>query len=243
MIFLKYSESFSKRKKHFGTGFYTVIACCLILIGAAAWFALDKLQEPSKTTSPETKNYNSENIEYKDNSSSYIETVPENFATESPKEDVKKEITNEPYNTESSVSKKENNIVFSMPVEGEIIKEHSEKTLQFSSTYGDMRIHTGIDISCNADSPIFACGDGVVKGVENDTEYGKIVIIQHNNSITIKYAALKDVTVKQGDSVKMGDTLGYSTTIPSECNDKNHIHIEAYKNGKQISPLEALGLN
>jgi len=241
MIFLKYTEGFGSRKKRFGAGFYTVIACCLLLIGASAWFALSKIENTQPSTVPDTS---SKTEEYQDNTSSYIETVPEEPIKSTPAEDVKKDVSSEPYtSSESHKEETDTSYAFIMPVEGEVIKDYSENSLQYSSTYGDMRIHNGIDISCNSDSPIFSCGDGTVKGIENSSENGTVVIIEHKNSITIKYASLKELKVKQGDKVKMGDTIGISTTVPSECNDKSHIHIEAYKDGKQVSPLKALGLD
>ena len=71
---------------------------------------------------------------------------------------------------------------------------------------------------------------------------GRSVVIEHVGGLTIKYSALEDISVKSGDSVKLGDIIGVVATIPSECNDENHLHIEALKDGKPVSPLEALGI-
>ena len=81
-----------------------------------------------------------------------------------------------------------------------------------------------------------------MKSIENNASWGTVVEIEHSGGITIKYAALKDLKVENGSRVKMGDIIGNVTTIPCECNDKEHLHIEAFKDGKAISPLMALGL-
>ena len=49
--------------------------------------------------------------------------------------------------------------------------------------------------------------------------------------------------IKEGDTVKCGDILGTSGTVPSEVNDQPHIHIEIYQNGELISPYDLLTAN
>ena len=236
---MKYYEGFSNRKKHFGFGFYSVIAACLLLIGGASWFALSGL-EKANTKIESQKPISSE---YNNNTSSYTESVAEESVIPTPNTDVKNEVTSEIYNsTPKEETPPKESISFSLPVQGEIIKDYSLNGLQYSATYNDMRLHPAVDIACEIDSPVFAAGNGTVANIESNTSNGNIVTIEHVGNITIKYASLKNINVKIGDTVKMGDIIGYVDTIPSECNDKSHIHIEAFKSGKITSPLKALGL-
>jgi murein DD-endopeptidase MepM/ murein hydrolase activator NlpD len=238
---LKYTESFSN-KRRFGAGFYIVVACCLILIGGASWFALSNLENQDRTPVPKT---NSGSSEYMDNISSYTESKTEEPIISSPTESTAQEVESEPYSSNAEVIAEEEKTVqnnFTMPVEGEILKDFSDSILQYSATFGDMRFHKGIDIACKYGTQIFSCADGKVTDIENSTDYGTTVTIKHSNGIIVKYSAIKDVTVKTDSEVKMGDVLGISASIPCECNDNSHIHIEAYKDGKQVSPLKAFGL-
>ena len=130
-----------------------------------------------------------------------------------------------------------------MPVGGEVIKDYSEKQLQSSATYGDMRIHTGIDIACEDGTSVSAAGDGKVTAFEESSSLGTTVTIDHGNGITTKYAALKNVKVKEGDKVTAGDIIGTVTTVPGECADQSHLHFEVFKNGHSAAPLSTLGLN
>lgn len=243
MIFLKYSEGFGYKKKNLRFGHYIAIACCLLLIGGASWFALSGLEKDNISEESQPK---SQNSEYNSNNTSYTESVVEESKPITSTEEVKNEVKNEVYESKTenkTESKSEKEIInFTMPVEGEILKDYSEKNLQYSSTYSDMRLHLGTDIACEINSPVFSVGNGTVKNIEKNTSLGTVVIIEHGN-ISIKYASLKDIKVKVDDTVSVGDIIGLSDTVPSECNDKSHIHIEAYKNGKQVSVLEALGLN
>ncbi len=234
---MKYSQSHRTRK--FGAGFYLVIALCLLIIGGAAWFALSRNSDNSGTTVPKTPNSSDE---YSNNDSSYNESIPEiipddNTATETanPESDV-------PYSSEETVFDESTAISFTMPVQGDVIKEHSLTQLQYSATYGDMRVHSGIDIACDEGTSVGACGDGTVKSIEQSATLGNTVTIEHAGGITVKYSALENVQIKEGSAVKMGDIIGAVTTVPSECNDKSHLHIEAFADGEAVEPLEALGL-
>ena len=46
-----------------------------------------------------------------------------------------------------------------------------------------------------------------------------------------------------GDKVRTGDILGVIGTVPCECADGFHLHLESYKDGVCVSPLSLLGLD
>lgn len=236
MIILKYTQGYKRAKFKFTAGFYTVVACCLLIVGGASWFTLSKISNTEKT-----EQNNGSKTEYRDNTSSYIESVPEIPEITAPTEEVKQNVSEEPYTKEEV--KTETSYTFMMPVEGKVIKDYSTERLQYSATYGDMRIHLGVDIECDEGTQVSACGDGTVVSVNKDNSLGTVVEIDHNNGITVKYASIKDAAVKEGDTVKMGDIIGKSTTVPNECSDKNHLHIEVFKDGKSAAPLKTLGLS
>lgn len=234
---MKYTQGYSKAKFRFGAGFYVVVACCLLLVGGASWFALSKISK--KEATPKVEENSSE---YGDNTSSYIESVPEIPQIKAPTEEAAKNVTGQPYTKEESTARK-TTISFTMPVQGKIIKDHSSDRLQYSATFGDMRLHTGIDIECEKGTSVSSCADGTVLSVIKDASYGNVIEIDHKNGITVKYAALDDITVKEGDTVEIGQIIGKSATVPSECNDKNHLHLEVFKDGKPVAPLKTLGLS
>lgn len=233
---LKYSESYSGRSKKLGVGFYIIIACCLLIIGGAAWFALSNYE--GGETVPKVS---SDNNSYNGETSSYNENVTDEPREPQITESTAQSVESEPYSQQEIASQPEN-FSYTMPIEGEIIKDFSENQLQFSATYGDMRLHNGVDIACKNGTAVSACGDGSVKSIENDAKLGTVVTIELQSGITVKYAALENLKVKSGDKVKMGDIIGTVATVPDECNDKEHLHIEGYKDGKAVSVLEALGL-
>ena len=239
MIALKYSESYRGKTKKLGTGFYVLIACCLLIIGGALWFALSNMND----NGVEPPINSGENNSYYNESSSYNEDVTDEPREQIPMDSVTQSVESEPYYTEEAgKSEKVPSVSFTTPVEGKIIKNHSDTELQYSATYGDMRIHSGVDIACKQGTAVSACGDGTIKEITNDSLLGTTVTIEHLNGITIKYSALANVELKNGDKVKIGDIIGEAATVPSECNDESHLHIEALKDGKNVAPLEVLGI-
>ncbi len=222
------------------TGFYTIIICSLLGIGAATWFAVSRVTDRDGTTpQKEISEYNSPESSYNDiveAPSSIISEITENVDT--PVED-------EPYDKEAEEETKpteEPKPSFKMPIKGNVSKAFSDTALQYSETYGDMRLHTGVDIVCQKGSKINACGKGTVTAVEETTDFGTVVSIDHGDSLIIKYCGLASANVKSGDEVSSKTVIGSSDNVPCECADGAHIHLEAYRDGKVLSPLSALGL-
>lgn len=236
MIDLKITESFSDKKTAVNTGLYIIIGLCILIIGGASWFMLSSNSDGNTSSEPD-----GQNNEYTSPSTSYNENVVTPPIL--PSQETADTVSDQPYSSESEVvEEKPKAIVFAMPVVGEVIKGHSDTQLQFSKTYGDMRIHQGIDISSKIGTAVSSAADGTVTAIEPNTSIGTVITIDHNNGITIKYASIDNLKFKIGDAVKSGDIIGTVGSIPAECEDKEHIHIEVYKDSKPVDPLKALGL-
>jgi murein DD-endopeptidase MepM/ murein hydrolase activator NlpD len=66
-----------------------------------------------------------------------------------------------------------------------------------------------VDISnWRAGDPLIATMDSVVYRVDYDQDYGNHVVLKKGNVLVI-YAHLKDFSVKAGDTVKAGTTIGH----------------------------------
>ena len=157
---MKYSEYHSKSKFKGSPAFYIILACCLLAIGGAAWFAASEIS--SRGTQKEQSSDDSGSSVYTPPQSSILSESSE----QTPSGQVDQNVSDEPYSSEGTTSAdapaKEPAVTFSMPVQGEIIKNYSDKELQYSATYGDMRIHTGIDIACEDGTSVSAAGSGSV---------------------------------------------------------------------------------
>ena len=76
--------------------------------------------------------------------------------------------------------------------------------------------HNGIDLAASVGAPIRAARGGVVLGTGNTDQvrgcysFGKWVLLKHDNGLDTIYAHLSQISVYGGESVNVGDVLGYS---------------------------------
>lgn len=128
---------------------------------------------------------------------------------------------------------------FIAPVAGkEPSRVFTAGNLAFDETMGDWRVHTGADFDASGGDQVCAIGDGTVKAVFVDELAGTCVTIDHGNEIISTVRGLmKNATVKEGASVKMGDVIGGVGTMPSEMKQAPHVHLEVEKKGKLIDPV------
>lgn len=235
---MKYYKTPKFAKILTSTGFITITACFLIAIGAIGWFTL------SRNNKIETPSENQSQQEYPNTNSSYDNIVDTPNAT--PSTDVNESVNDIPYIENTPSAQPTQPIIekqtFVLPIKGNISKGYSDSALQYSATYGDMRLHTGVDILCENGSNIKSVGSGIVKSIIDDVNLGKVIVIDYDNSITVKYCGMASVNVKENDKIATGEIIGTSGEVPSECADKPHIHIEVIVDNEYFSPLKTLGL-
>lgn len=98
------------------------------------------------------------------------------------------------------------------------------------------RMHTGIDFTAPKGTPIQATGDGkVVKAEHERVGYGNHVIIDHGYGFSTLYGHMNTYSVKVGDTVKKGQTIGLvgdtgTSTAP-------HLHYEVRVKGNPVDPV------
>lgn len=81
---------------------------------------------------------------------------------------------------------------------------------EVSNLYGG-RPHNGLDIGAPIGTPVFAARDGRVTAVGNNgrLQYGRYILIQHDNGLSTLYAHLSRQATTQGAAMKRGDLIGY----------------------------------
>jgi murein DD-endopeptidase MepM/ murein hydrolase activator NlpD len=67
--------------------------------------------------------------------------------------------------------------------------------------------------------------------------YGLSVVVEHGSGIRTRYAHLSEVTVRQGDAVADGETLGKAGQ--SGRSTGPHLHFEILADGRPVDPVEA----
>lgn len=98
--------------------------------------------------------------------------------------------------------------------------------------------HTGIDISDGRPSgvtPVKAFRQGrVINTVHSNYSLGNHVIVDHGNGVTSVYAHLHSISVKVGQNVDTGTTLGLEGT--TGVSTDTHLHFEIRVHGQAADP-------
>ncbi|MBR7147545.1 MAG: M23 family metallopeptidase, partial [Firmicutes bacterium] len=113
--------------------------------------------------------------------------------------------------------------------------------IQVSDHYGASRgnrRHVGVDLRNPKGTPIYAAADGLVTFSGYKSSFGNLVIIDHGNGMTTKYAHCDTMTVSVGDTVSKGQKIA---TVGRTGNATGYIlHYEVLINGKNQNPINYL---
>lgn len=155
------------------------------------------------------------------------------------------ETTNTPAAAETQPAPTEKKTLKTMsPVDGAPIFGYSMEALSYNQTTRDWRVHNGIDLAAEENAPVMAAADGEVYTVYQDDAMGHTVVIRHNDGYTTCYSSLsEEVSVKPGDKVVMGDTIGYAAdSAIVESTLGSHVHFSVTHYDEPMDPEEFLNL-
>ncbi|MBQ7364510.1 MAG: M23 family metallopeptidase [Clostridia bacterium] len=131
---------------------------------------------------------------------------------------------------------------YTTPVDGILNKDYDSELLVYSVTMNDYRVHLGVDLAASVGSPVYAMADGKIVTVSEDYLMGTTVKIEHDGGLVSVYSNLQSTLpegIVEGASVEGGQLIGGvgETAIIEQCDDA-HLHLEVFKNGKNVDPLE-----
>ncbi len=131
------------------------------------------------------------------------------------------------------------------PLAGETIAEYAMDCLVYNETTRDWRVHNGIDIAAAAGTQVAASADGTVYTVYEDDTMGTTVVIRHENGYVTTYSSLaKELSVKVGDTVKLGQAIGtVGNTALMESAIGDHLHFSVTCNDQPMDPAEFFALS
>ncbi len=94
--------------------------------------------------------------------------------------------------------------------------------------------HSGIDLAGWPGTPIYATTPGVITKAGTWSTYGQMVEIDHGNGFKTRYAHMRKVIAKRGQTVKAGDILG-EMGCTGRC-ASTHLHYEVFFNDTLRNP-------
>lgn len=110
----------------------------------------------------------------------------------------------------------------------------------FDESFGDYRLHRGIDWQAEEGSAVLAVTDGKIAGLTDDNVYGRGVVLARGDKLQFIYYGLQPAAgLAEGDSVTAGDKLGEVCEPPLfEDGYPPHLHLEIWLDGKVVDPAE-----
>ena len=130
------------------------------------------------------------------------------------------------------------------PVSGKEIAGYSMEALSYNQTTRDWRVHNGVDIAAEEGTPVCAAADGVVEAAYEDDLMGFTVVIRHDGGYVTEYSSLaKELSVKSGEAVHMGQVIGcVGGTALVETTLGSHVHFGVTFRDTPMDPAEFLAL-
>ena len=147
--------------------------------------------------------------------------------------------------TNPTVDPKPKPLQTARPLQGQVVMDYCMDCLGYNPTTRDWRTHDGMDFAAEAGTAVCAAASGTVYTIYTDEAMGTTVVIRHDGGYVTTYASLdEEVAVSVGDSVALGQTIGYvgaSALLESAIGD--HVHFSVTLNGKTVDPEAFLALN
>lgn len=97
-------------------------------------------------------------------------------------------------------------------------------------------MHKGADFSAPSRSDILATAEGKVVYRGWKGRYGRLVEIDHGNGIRTRYGHMRNIYVRAGQHVKLGQKIGQVGT--SGRSTGPHVHYEIILKGRNIDPMK-----
>jgi murein DD-endopeptidase MepM/ murein hydrolase activator NlpD len=103
---------------------------------------------------------------------------------------------------------------------------------------GRPAMHTGLDFRAATGDPVRATANGKVVSSGWAGGYGRMVEVDHGNGLSTRYGHLSEISVKVGDTVRIGQVIG---TVGSTGRSTGpHLHYETRIDGEAVDPQKFL---
>lgn len=98
----------------------------------------------------------------------------------------------------------------------------------------EKRFHGGLDIGATYHEPIYSVLSGDVEKSEENSSYGKYIIINHGNNISTLYAHCSELDVSVGQKIHRGDQIACVGSTGRSTGD--HLHFEIRIGDEKFNP-------
>ena len=222
------------RRGFTGKGYYIALILCAAAIGISGYLYQKNKPQVQEVSLQETEPM-----------IVVMEPTPEDLPVIAPRE-TEEAPSPEPVLQETETEKPvKKALQVTAPVAGQEVMPYSIEALSYNETTRDWRTHDGVDLAAEEGTEVCAAADGKVYTTYEDDAMGSTVVILHDGGYATRYASLReDLKVKAGDSVVMGQPIGYvGTTALIESDLGPHVHFSVSCQDVPMDPAEFLALN
>lgn len=124
-------------------------------------------------------------------------------------------------------------VAWLVPVSGRSTSDYGFRRNPFGRSTSEF--HQGQDFAAPSGTPVIASADGEIVFAGWQRGYGNIVVINHANGISTRYAHLSSVSVKLKEPVRQGAKIGEVGATGRAT--AAHLHYEVRVNDKSVDPL------
>jgi lysostaphin len=106
-----------------------------------------------------------------------------------------------------------------------VLRQYGWQTVPGTTT---IDFHSGVDLDATIGTEVLSVGNGTVAFSGEQGNYGLLVVINHQDGLQTRYAQLESTSVRQGETVRAGQTIG--TTGNTGEVYAPHLHFEVRTN-------------
>jgi len=232
-----------------GRGFYIVMALAVVAVGASGYYLFEAVTDPLQSVQRAAEQVTLPDTPAPAATEPPVYTRPANkpetitLPDEEPAV-VTPEPAPVPVSAPEGLTEPEPAApaVFTWPVKGEVLREFSLEALSPDPTMGDWRTHGGIDVGASLGTRVLCMTEGEIAEIWDDPLLGTCIRVEHGGELESLYANLTaQPTVAVGDHMEIGAILGaVGDTACAESGMTPHLHLEVFRDGEAIDPLELL---
>lgn len=102
----------------------------------------------------------------------------------------------------------------------------------------DGRAHNGVDLELHHWDSIYCMFPGKVRMARTYSDFGRVVVVRHDNGLETLYAHMSKIRVKEGQEVSAGDLLGHGGQTGNASG--THLHLEIRFKGVPVNPSHVI---
>ena len=128
-----------------------------------------------------------------------------------------------------------------MPTSGEVLKPFSMDTTIYFETLDQYKCNPSMLIKADVNQEVVAAFGGKVVSIEEDRVAGNVLTVDMGNGFKAMYGQMKDISVKEGDTLVKGQAIGNVAQPTKYFNEEgSHLLFAMTKDDAPINPQDYL---